>query len=391
MKFEDFIAPLDPATFRADYYDRCPVHINRSTHPGPNIFDWARFNAILSTSSYWNEDTLKLYFKSRAALRENYCDVGETRSGKAPVNPAKVKALIAVGASLVANHVQRVCPEIRRITSALEREFAARSFANIYCSFKGIQAFTTHFDLHDVFVFQAEGEKVWRVYETRAEAPVTPLPPGDEAESRLIESRGRIQLEICMKPGDILYIPRGQHHDALAQTGASLHVTFGVSPATGLVLFKLLETTLARERAFREYLPDARDEARLRQHLLTLATRMSEVATSRSFATDVLNHQRELAASSMIDYHLPTQEKVTWYTVAHQTEIIRRETGYTLVYEGGEIALGSGRAMVEWMMLERRFSSIELFARQAGFDRSELEVLLSQLLGAGIVVEVEMR
>ena len=55
----------------------------------------------------------------------------------------------------------------------LEREFAARVAANVYCSFQGVQAFQTHFDLHDVFAFQAEGEKTWRVYEARADTPVT--------------------------------------------------------------------------------------------------------------------------------------------------------------------------------------------------------------------------
>ena len=54
----------------------------------------------------------------------------------------------------------------------LEREFAARASANVYCSFKGVQAFQTHYDLHDVFAVQAEGEKTWRIYESRADTPV---------------------------------------------------------------------------------------------------------------------------------------------------------------------------------------------------------------------------
>jgi hypothetical protein len=32
---------------------------------------------------------------------------------------------------------------------------------------------------------------------------------------------------------DFLYLPRGQYHDALTGSQASLHVTFGVAPATG--------------------------------------------------------------------------------------------------------------------------------------------------------------
>ena len=65
----------------------------------------------------------------------------------------------------------------------LEQTFAARVAANVYCSFKGVQAFQTHFDLHDVFAVQAEGEKTWRVYESRADAPVQTLPPATRSRS----------------------------------------------------------------------------------------------------------------------------------------------------------------------------------------------------------------
>jgi ribosomal protein L16 Arg81 hydroxylase len=118
---------------------------------------------VLRITPYWNEETLKVYFRSRAALRENYCDTTDLRAGaKAPADPAKVKALLDLGASLIANQVHRVCPELGAIAHMLEREFAARVAANVYCSFQGVQAFQTHFDLHDVFAFQAEGEKTWR-------------------------------------------------------------------------------------------------------------------------------------------------------------------------------------------------------------------------------------
>ena len=186
--------------------------------------------------------------------------------------------------------------------------------ANVYCSFKGVQAFQTHFDLHDVFAVQAEGEKLWRVYESRADAPVLPLPPGDEIEKWLTESRGRLLFEVNMRPGDILYLPRGQYHDALTGSQASLHVTFGVSPATGLSLFKLLETAVTQESAFRAYLPDARKEAELRERLGALADRIKAVMTSPAFAIDVLNHQRDLGRAPA-NYELPAQARPSWYSV----------------------------------------------------------------------------
>ena len=230
MDFADFIAPFDVGTFRSQYYGNRPVHIRREGHSRPDVLNWTRFNEVLAITPYWNEDTLKVYFKNRAALRENYCDTADLRPGtSAPANPAKVKALMGLGASLIANHLHRVCPEVGAVVSMLELQFAARVVANVYCSFKGVQAFQTHYDLHDVFAFQAEGEKTWRVYEARADAPVSTLPPGDEIEKWLISTRGPLLFEAHMKPGDILYLPRGQYHDALTGSQASLHVTFGAA------------------------------------------------------------------------------------------------------------------------------------------------------------------
>src|SRR5688500_3458873 len=170
MDLAAFLAPFDADTFRAEYFGKRPVHIRREAASRPPVLSWQRFNEVLGIAPYWNEDTLKLYFRNRAAPRENYCDTSDLRPGtKAPVEPAKVQALLALGASLIANHVHRVCPEVAAIAHLLEHEFAARVAANVYCSFKGVQAFQTHFDLHDVFALQVEGEKTWRIYESRAD------------------------------------------------------------------------------------------------------------------------------------------------------------------------------------------------------------------------------
>lgn len=391
MGFADFIAPFDAGTFHAQYYGKRPVHIRDDGQQRPRILSWSRFNDVLAITPYWNEDTLKLFFKSRAALRENYCETADLRAGtSAPANPAKVKALMGLGASLVANHLHRVCPEVGAVARMLESEFAARVFANVYCSFKGVQAFQTHFDLHDVFAVQTEGEKLWRVYEARADTPVSPLPPGDEVEKWLTASRGRLLFEVHMKPGDVLYLPRGQYHDALTGSQASLHVTFGVSPATGLALFKLLETAVTRESEFRAYLPDARKEGELRDRLAKLADRVKAVITSRAFATDILNHQRGLAGVSA-NYELPAQAAPSWYSVALKAQVVRRDEGFALVFDGGEIALGATYPTVDWMLQQRLFSFEDAAARQPSVDRRELGGVLEQLTKAGVIVATEMR
>ena len=388
--FADFIAPFDAKSFRADYYGKKPLHL-RANAQRENILTWQRLNEVLAITPYWNEDTLKLAFKSKPALRENYCDTADLRPGQsAPANPSKVNALMGLGASLVANSIQRVCPEVATVAHMLEREFAARVAANVYCSFQAVQAFQTHYDLHDVFAVQTEGEKVWQVYEARADNPVAPLPPGDETDKYLVASRGRVLFEARMQPGDILYLPRGQYHDALAQSQASLHVTFGVSPPTGLSLFKALEAALGRESLFRAYVPDARNEAELRDHLAKLAERMKAAMTSPAFATDVLNHQRGLHTADA-GYALPVSLKPTWYAVTAPSKIARRDAGVVLTHAGGEIALGAAYPALEWALQQRYFSVEDALARHPAVERSEFLSLLQQFTRAGLITQTEMQ
>ncbi len=60
-----------------------------------------------------------------------------------------------------------------------------------------------------------------------------------------------------MRPGDVLYLPRGWYHDALAVDGPSLHVTLSVTPLYGRILFRLLEPAAMQDPAFRAWLPPA--------------------------------------------------------------------------------------------------------------------------------------
>lgn len=386
-ELQAFLAPLDEARFRSEYFGRRPVHV-QADGSRPALFDWASFNQALGVTPYWTEDSLKVFFKSRAAMRESYCDAAAPGQ-RAAVNPGKLKALIAIGASVVANGVQRVRPDVAETAQMLERAFAARVVANVYCSFQGVQAFQTHFDLHDVFAYQAEGRKTWRVYETRADAPTAPVPPGPEAEKWLVQSRGRLLFEADMKPGDVLYLPRGQYHDALTGAQASLHVTFGVSPATGLAVFKLLETVLAADAGFRAYLPDARDGDAVRARLAALAERVKAAMTSPAFALDVLNHQRSLGAASP-GYDLPAQTAPVWFVVARPGRVVRRDTGFSAVHEGGEIALGSAYPLAEWMLQQARFSRHEALARQPGLPEADAQDLLERLTAAGVLAQTEM-
>jgi hypothetical protein len=390
MRFADFIAPFDAAEFKATCFGRRPLYIPANGRPFANPLPWKRFNELLELSPYWNEHTLKVFYKSRSALLENYCDLSQAKPGQpAPADPRKVQALIGLGASLVANNMHRVSPEVAAIAQALGDEFGARCAANVYCSFRQVQAFSTHFDLHDVFALQVEGEKQWHVWEARADNPVNPVPQGDEAEQWLINNRGKPLLELTMRPGDILYLPRGQFHDAITGAAASLHVTFGVHPATGLGLFKLLEQRAEAESAFRAHLPDARDPVALRAHLAVLGGLLQELANSPAFVLDVLNHQRGLYAPPRA-FELPAQHCPRYFAPARAVEVRNGPEGYAVVTGRGELRIGAPWPAVDWLLQQQAGSLPDALARFPFVDEGELLQAVQALVEHGVLGEVDI-
>lgn len=395
--FAEFLAPFDPLEFRTHYQGRKPLHLAGRGASNANPLPWSRFNDILNLTTLWNEDTLKVFYQNRLALRENYCDVADVAAGaRALANPRKVRALLGFGASLVANQIQRASPEIAAMVQALQREFAAGAGANAYCSFQRVQAFGTHYDLHDVFAWQTEGEKLWRIYEARADHPTQALPPGDEAEKWLVATRGKVVNEVLMKPGDLLYLPRGQYHDAITGADASLHVTFWVKPATGLSLFSLLESAAVLESDFRADLPDAKDPKALADHLAKLARHLDRLMTSPAFALDVRNHQRTIsapssAAASPAGFELPTRTRPQYFSTAKRGEVVRHAAGFAAQIERHSIEVGASHPAVSWLLQQRLFSFDDLMSRFPFADEAELGSILRQLLAIGAIVEADMR
>lgn len=312
---DELLHPITRDRFDADYNDRKPLHVP-ATDGGPKraLLDWGRFNALLDQSSIWTAQSLKMVFNGQPIPAEQYCVEARSQSGVAlRPSPAKVQTLLAMGASVIAGDVQELTPELRALSHRLARDFAGLVGANIYCSFGGVQAFDTHFDLHHVFAVQLEGEKTWRLYENRAEAPVSF--PVEDAESRrwFTETRGKLMTEVHMRPGDVLYLPRGWYHDAMTTEGASLHVTFSVSPLYGRILFQLLESAAMQDPAFREWLvPGVGNGERLGQQLAALGRRLADLSALPAFRDEVLMAQERLVPRATA-YGLPDRASLTLY------------------------------------------------------------------------------
>lgn len=363
----------------AEFWLQRPVHIR--ARPGqvrPGMIGWDRLNTLLQQRAHWDAGHTKLVMNSRAVPDEHFLDdVAGFDGPRRLANLAKVEAFLAMGATLVANEVQDAAPEIRSLTDALGAKFAARAWGNLYASFKDVQAFDSHCDTHEVFALHCAGEKRWRLYANPALNPAE-TPEGEGAQAAIDAAKGPVILDIVLQPGDVLYIPRGWYHDAIASAEASLHLTIGVLPHTGQLLFRLLEGLAMQNPTFRAYLPDARAQNgnALAYHIDGLMDQLLALSRTQAFRDDVAVEQaRSVDPAAMLS--LPIRPELSFYARTDRAFAIDTEAAGRVLRSGREAYPLHGLGEVALYFLSRPgFSVSELAARFLHHDRAAIEALV---------------
>ena len=375
----DLIHPVSPDRFRNEIEGRAPLHIpaeGAAAEARRALLDWDTFNSLLNQSSIWTHSTLKLVHSGQPLDPETYCSEVQTMAG--PVvrpSPARVQVMAAMGATIVANDVGALTPALRDVCATLRHKWAASVAANIYCSFKGVQGFGPHYDTHDVFAVQTEGEKVWRLYRNREPDPVDYPGEGEEARRYLASACGPLMQEVRMRPGDVLYLPRGWYHDALAVDGPSLHVTLSITPLYGRILFRLLESAAMQDPAFRAWLPPAdKDGGKpLSDQLTDLGQRLARLAASPAFAQEIAMTQQRLMGRGA-DYRLPERPALTAYA----------PTGLMPPAVRGPAAVA-----MEWALSQPRFALEDMIAQFDFVPEADMRTAIEAAVRAGALKPVQ--
>ncbi|MEE8444052.1 MAG: sulfotransferase, partial [Alphaproteobacteria bacterium] len=255
--FADLLHPVTPETFFAEYYDRKPLHIQGGEGKFANVMSWEILSRILNMTAVWSSSSLQLALDREVVPPRRYCRPGKNRDGLDILQPdaEKVMALLRDGASLVANDIDTLAPTLTGVAAALEVAVSGKAQANLYCSWKERQAFDSHFDTHDVYAVHVAGEKLWRLYATRADAPIAHPDFKSYGQDWHDKNKGEVAQEIVMRPGDLLYIPRGLYHDALATSDGTIHIAFGLTYVIGMDVLAMLSTLAVADPAFRANMP----------------------------------------------------------------------------------------------------------------------------------------
>lgn len=381
MKFAELIAPIDEQVFMEEYFDRQPLHIKATPESNGRaaILQSTGFLELLEIVPQWQSGRLKMIMDSRPVGPEHYCLTRETATGPTLCpDRALVEAMMALGASAVADGIEDVSAEVRQVCAGLGQRFAAKAGANVYVSHSGIQAFASHCDPHEVFAVQCEGRKLWRIYRDRADCPIQATMLSNQAQ--IDRAKGPVMMEAVMEPGDVLYIPRGYYHDATAQGGRSLHVTFGVQPLYAAGLLDLVRDLAIERTEMRRYVGPADDREAIALQLSTIANELVLLLQSPAMMEDIAVRQRKLASPlatpSTAMPHLLVRTRMP-------CSVVQPLEGSSLVVGENRIAAGLLSDAARWIFAQAGFTPDQCRARFCHHPAVEIDALLTKLLQLG--------
>ena len=294
------------------------------------------------------------------------------------IDVARVVAEWEAGATIVLQALHHTWPPLAALCGELEAELGHAVQANAYYTPRRSQGLDVHHDTHDVFVLQVAGEKRWRVYE-----PALELPLRAQRYTRALGEPGAPVLDVTVRAGDTLYLPRGWLHEALTSETDSLHVTVGVNVHTWLDALKAAVDACRDDVEFRR----AADEAPPADLLERLAERLTaeEVAARRRASLE--RRRRPLLVGQLAQLRALDRLELGTSLERRPGVIVDVEAvdGQLALAFAGKRVLLPGRLVDEAAFLARagtRFTAAELPGR---LDAAGRLVLVRRLVREGLL------
>ncbi|SEL79579.1 Cupin superfamily protein [Aquimarina amphilecti] len=220
MNLQEILHPITTDTFLKEYFEKKHLIIkNRDRDFFNKLLSIQDLDSILfSLTNHHPDFRLADHSKNEKPDSKEY-----TIKDSDIIDPLKFSNAFENGSTLVMSGLQNKIYSLRKLTNELETFFKHRIQTNIYLTPKKSQGFSTHYDTHDVFIFQFEGSKHWRIYDQ-------PVPLADKTTPFNKEEfiPGKVINEFTLEKGDVLYIPRGIVHDAYCTNQNSGHITTGI-------------------------------------------------------------------------------------------------------------------------------------------------------------------
>lgn len=284
--FEDLVHPLTAERFFEEYWEKRPL-VTRGRPPDffVPLFSTRDVDQVIC---YQKPGPGRLDLVTEGGfVRDNFLGEG----GVADINLVYESYL--KGSTLVLSALDETWAPLVVFSRSLEARLSHPVAVAVYLTPPRFHGLQPHFDTQENFVLQVEGTKRWKVYE-----PVRELPPVQG--SYLPVAREQLSaplLDIELRSGDVLYLPRGFVHEAEAGDSPSLHITLDVHVRTWTdLLSDALAAMADRERRLRASLPAGflRDDQAMQSLQSGFAERMDLLRREARLGDAVSKHVEKL-------------------------------------------------------------------------------------------------
>lgn len=393
FNFEHFLSSSAFEHFLSNHYRQSYFYSSAQREKIQSLMSWQNLNKLLTMSSIWSFQSLNLVLNKKTVQAADYCSLETGRDGYQVYRPeaGKVQNYLSKGATLVCNDIDQLTPELSELSGSLEKLFYAKAQVNLYCSWKEKPGFDAHFDTHDAFVFHVEGEKKWRIYEGVVENPIAHPDFKNLDEEFHKKHRGDLAEEFVLKPGDFLYIPRGQYHEALAQTKGCVHITCGLTHVIGFDVMQLLFAHLNQDPLFRANVPspankEGNHREQVQDYLEKLSTLCQKALNSDLFTENLITYQKEFNYDRPV-YTLPEGlSDPVFRVISEGLEIVNNNGTYVLRSKKGAVPIPAHyHNALEWVLKRQEFSKTSLQENVSSLSDQESDKFIQDLQAMKIV------
>jgi ribosomal protein L16 Arg81 hydroxylase len=383
---EAFLAPIPTALFLSEYYCRAPLHIGGEAARFSHLLSWDDLNTAANLLRL-RRPLLRLAMNGKILPEQAYSTEAHN-SGAAFWRPdwRAVRRLLKEGATLLLDRIEETHAPIRDLCGMLEVELGANTFADAFASWQQTQGLPVHWDVEEVFVLQLAGTKHWRVTK-----PDRLHPTQKDKTHRTTRCPEEVFWQGDLSPGDLLYIPGGWWHEAVAVSNRTLHVAVSQLPATGLTAMNGVLRALEDDELARTPLPRFANESEQQNYILRLRGLVDEKLRGQTVKSILANLDARATGRTRLSMPWSSGPEVetipadAWIHWLPPRPLAVKETGAEITFEaiGAQFLLVANyRPLISDLSKRRKLSFRELCS---GHPQLPVETMVHKLISLGLV------
>ncbi|MFJ9452690.1 JmjC domain-containing protein [Herbaspirillum sp. NPDC101397] len=224
IKFEEFFG-LDKEKFFTTYWQEYSALTH--SHLTKQIFNYLKFEYVIDLINHGMElDDFSILREGRYCQPHSYMKNGLLSIDAITHLYEKEETTIYI------KRLEKYDPEIESITRYLSQDLYPVIFQTcLFLSAKNQFALDAHFDAHDAFIIQVNGEKKWKIWPSIIEdLPSLSAPSLYTSEVKEFAALTPPIAEYNLHPGEILYLPRNTIHQPVPTGERSAHLNMWMIP-----------------------------------------------------------------------------------------------------------------------------------------------------------------